>query len=60
MVNVEIDSAQDVSMQSEKLNPTQINSEEINSILRAIIIARTKEGATLDEIIGKITGFFSI
>lgn len=51
MVNVEIDSAQDVSMQSEKLNPMQIDSEEINSILRAIIIARTKEGATLDEII---------
>lgn len=58
MVNVEIDSAQDVSMQSEKLNPMQIDSEEINSILRAIIIARTKEGATLDEIIGKITGYF--
>lgn len=46
MVNVEIDSAQDVSMQSEKFSP-----EQVNLILKAIIIARTKEGATIDEII---------
>lgn len=56
MVNVEIDSAQDVSMRSEKFNPEQINSDEIDSCLKAVIIARTKDGATMDEIIGKITG----
>lgn len=52
MVNVEIDSAQDVSMRSEKFNPEQINSDEIDSCLKAVIIARTKDGATMDEIIG--------
>lgn len=46
MVNVEIDSAQDVSMQSEKFSPDQVNL-----VLKAIIIARTKNGATIDEII---------
>lgn len=46
MVNVEIDSVQDVSMQSEKFDP-----ELLNPILRAIIIARTKEGATIDELL---------
>lgn len=46
MVNVEIDSVQDVSMQSEKFDP-----EMMNPILRSIIIARTKEGATIDELL---------
>lgn len=46
MVNVEIDSVQDVSMQSVKFEP-----EEINPILKANIIARTKEGATIDELL---------
>lgn len=46
MVNVEIDSVQDVSMQSDKLDPNMLNS-----CLRAIIIARTKEGATIDELL---------
>lgn len=46
MVNIEIDSAQDVSMKSEKFAP-----EQVKTSLRAIIISRTKEGATIDEII---------
>lgn len=46
MVNVEIELPQDVSMQSDKFNP-----DHVNPILRAIIIARTKEGATIDELI---------
>lgn len=46
MVNVEIDSVRDVSMQSVKIIP-----EEINPILKANIIARTKEGATIDELL---------
>lgn len=46
MVNIEIDSAQDVSMQSEKFNPV-----EVDPILRAIVISRTKEGATTDELL---------
>lgn len=46
MVNIEIDSAQDVSMKSEKFDP-----EQVKTSLRAIIISRTKEGATIDEII---------
>lgn len=46
MVNVEIDSVQDVSMQSQKFNP-----KETNAVLKANIIARTKEGATIDELL---------
>lgn len=46
MVNVEIDSVQDVSMQSEKFDPVVLDP-----ILRAIIIARTKDGATTDELL---------
>lgn len=47
MVNVEIDAAQDVSMKSEKFN-----SDKLDPMLRAIVIARTKDGATIDELIG--------
>lgn len=46
MVNVEIDSVQDVSMQSQKFDP-----KETNAVLKANIIARTKEGATIDELL---------
>lgn len=46
MVNVEIDSVQDVSMQSQKFD-----AKETNAVLKANIIARTKEGATIDELL---------
>lgn len=46
MVNLVINSTQDASTQSENFN-----ADEINPMLKSIIITRCKEGATIDEIL---------